>query len=143
MRAPGRLKCITALVGTDIAVFQTDLLLLRHPGDAAYSTCATVSNGVQTDFSRQQLSSDCSIEYLSSVIAQVCEKEVGMKIPKDFLVLASSAMLRLSEKGRSNVIYDLAKGISTLREDGLDSRFPTQRMPMGLVEYTANFFCCR
>ena len=63
-----------------------------------------------------------------------------MKIPKDFLVLASSAVLRLSEKGRSNVIYNLAKGISTLREDGLDSRFPTQRMPMGLVEYTANFF---
>ena len=55
-------------------------------------------------------------------------------------MFASSAMLRLAEKHRSNILYNLAKGISTMREDGSDSRFPTQRMPMGLVEYTASFF---
>lgn len=117
-------------------MFRLTFPYLCHPGDVALSTCTTVSSGVQTDFS------DCysSMEYLSSVFAEVCGKEVGVKIPKDFLVLASSAMLRLSEKGRSNVTYNLAKGITTRREDGLESRFPTQRMPMGLVEYTAISF---
>jgi len=38
---------------------------------------------------------------------------------------------------RSNVLYNLAKGVGTLRGDSSDSRFP---MPMGLVEYAANFF---
>ena len=122
---------------------QTDVSLLHHPGDITSSTCMTISSGVQTDFQQhygEQLISDCSVEYLSSVFTQVCEKELGLKIPKDFLVLASSAMVRLSEKNRSNILYNLAKGISTMRADGLDSRFPTQRMPMGLMEYTASFF---
>ena len=121
---------------------QTDLSLLHHP-DVASSTCVTVSSGVQTDFPQQrgeQLSSDYSIEFLSCMFTRVCEEELGLKIPKDFLVLASSAMLHLSKKNRSNILYNLAKGIGTIREDGLDSRFPTQRMPMGMVEYTANFF---
>lgn len=119
---------------------QTDPSLLHHTEDVAPSTCVTVSSGVQTDFPQQQLISDCSMEYLSTIFAQVCEKKLGVKVPEDFLVLASSAIHRLSEKGRSNILYSLAKGIGTMREDGLDSRFPTQRMPMGLVEYTANFF---
>ena len=55
-----------------------------------------------------------SIEHLSSMLARVCEKEVGMMIPKDYLVFASSAMLHLSHKGLSNVLYNLAKGISTI-----------------------------
>lgn len=75
---------------------QIDLTLLHHPGDVASSTCATICNGVQTDFSRQQLSSDSSIEYLSSIFAQVCDKEVGMKTPKNFIGLANSALLHLS-----------------------------------------------
>lgn len=122
---------------------QTDLSLLHHPGDVASSTCVTISSGIQTDCPQQcgeQLSSDYSIEFLSCMFTRVCEEELGLKIPKDFLVLASSAMLHLSEKSRSNILYNLAKGIGTIREDGSDSRFPTQRMPMGLVEYTANYF---
>ena len=65
---------------------------------------------------------------------------VTLKVPCDFLVLASSAMVRLAEKHRSNILYNLVKGISTMRRDGSDSRFPTQRMPFGLVEYSASFF---
>ena len=37
-------------------------------------------------------------------------------------------------------MYNLAKGMGTLRDDKEDSRFPIKRMPMGLVEYTAQFF---
>ena len=80
---------------------------------------------------------------MSFLFTQFCEKELGLKVPCDFLVLASSAMVRLAEKHRSNILYNLAKGISTMRRDGSDSRFPTQRMPFGLVEYSASFFCCR
>ena len=119
---------------------QTDLSLL---GNVASSTYVTISSGVQTDFPQQcgkQLSLDYSIEFLSCMFARVCE-ELGLKTPKDFLMLTSSAMVRLSEISWSNILYNLAKGIGigTMREDGLDSRFPTQRMPMGL-EYTAKFF---
>ena len=58
----------------------------------------------------------------------------------DFLHLAASAMLHLSNNRRTNVLYNLAKGMGTLRQDKEDSRFPIKRMPMGLVEYTVQFF---
>ena len=60
-----------------------------------------------------------------------------VEVCDDFLEVASSAMVRLS---RSNVVYNLAKGIGTSRKDEAESRFPVGIMPMGLVEYTANFF---
>ena len=121
---------------------QTDLSLLHHREDitSSLSACVTVSSSVQTEQSGEQLSFDDNIEYLSAVFSQLCEKELGVQIPKDFLVFASSAMLRLAMQNRSNILYNLAKGIGTMRKDGSDSRFPTQRMPIGLVEYTASFF---
>ena len=61
-------------------------------------------------------------------------------VPKDFVAVAARAMLQLKINGRSNILYNLAKAIGTIREDGSDSRFPTKRMPMGLVEYIASFF---
>jgi len=49
-------------------------------------------------------------------------------------------MAQLSDNGRTNVLYNLPKGMGTLRHDMKDSRFPIKRMPMGLEEYTAQFF---
>ena len=49
-------------------------------------------------------------------------------------------MAQLKHNERSNVLYNLAKGLGTPRLDGSDSRFPAKRMPMGLVEYATNFF---
>lgn len=60
----------------------------------------------------------------------------------DFIVLAARAMLQLTSSGQSNVLYNLAKAIGTIREDGTDSRLPGKRMPMGLmglIEYIAIF----
>jgi len=37
-------------------------------------------------------------------------------------------------------MYNLTKGLGTQRADGSDSRFPTKCMPMGLIEYEAEFF---
>ena len=55
---------------------------------------------------------------------------------------AANGIAQLKKSQHSNVIYNLAKGFGTMRQDGSDSQFPTQRMPMGLVEHMASF-CCR
>lgn len=49
-------------------------------------------------------------------------------------------MANLRSSRQTNVLYNLVKGIGTPRDDGNGSRFPTDRMPMGLVEYTASFY---
>ena len=43
-----------------------------------------------------------------------------MQIPIDFLIFASSAMLRLAMKNRSNILCNLAKGNGTMRKDDSD-----------------------
>ena len=63
-----------------------------------------------------------------------------MCIPHDFLEKAVSAMNDLQKSGRSNVLYTLAHGFGTTRPGSSDTRFPTDRMPMQLLEYMANFF---
>lgn len=61
-------------------------------------------------------------------------------IRPDFLELALNASRHLKQCNRSNIIYKLAKVIGTMRPDKLDSRLPAKRMPMGLLEYIANFY---
>ena len=63
----------------------------------------------------------------------------NIDVSEDFVSYASNAMSQLRHSRRTNVLYSLAKGIETLREDNSDSRLPTKRMPMGLIEYTASF----
>lgn len=77
---------------------------------------------------------------LSEVFSAYMLTMFKLSVPNDFLHLAASAMLQLSNNGRTNVLYNLAKGMGTLRQDKEDSRFPIKCMPMGLVEYTAQFF---
>lgn len=48
-------------------------------------------------------------------------------------------MVELVKSKRSNVLYNLAKGVGT-KGGNDDSKFPTRRMPMGLVEYVTDFF---
>ena len=63
-----------------------------------------------------------------------------MSVPADFVTFAAVAMERLKQCGRSNVIYNLAKELGTMRNNQSDSCFPVNRMPMGLIEHTCNFF---
>ena len=65
-----------------------------------------------------------------------------MTPPDDFLKLALLAMEHLKSCGRSNVIYNLAKALGTMRDDQTDSLLPAKGMPMGLVEHCVNFCCC-
>ena len=75
-----------------------------------------------------------------SKLFSVYLSQFSLTVPDDFLGNAAGAMKRLSDGGRTNVLYNLAKGIGTLRPDQSDSRFPIKQMPFGLIEYTAQFF---
>lgn len=64
-----------------------------------------------------------------------------IRVPSsDFIHLALYGMERLHKTGRMNVIYLIAKALSTTCPDGSDSLLPTSRMPIGLVEHIVNFF---
>lgn len=75
------------------------------------------------------------------MFSDLMTKEVS--IPDDYLIYTAQAMNQLSISGRSNVLYmyKLSKGIGTMRLDNSDSCFPCKRMPMGMLEYMADFFC--
>ena len=88
----------------------------------------------------QQLSPAVQVDLLSKLFSSYASRELGLSVPNDFIALAAKAMVHLKENNRSNVLYKLAMVIGTMREDGSDSRLPVRRMPMGLVEYIANFF---
>lgn len=78
---------------------------------------------------------------LSRLFSQLMlDKDIPL--PDDYLLYSCKAMLQLSQNGRSNVLYKLAKGIGTDRADGTDSCFPCKRMPIGLLEYMVDFFSC-
>ena len=64
----------------------------------------------------------------------------GVNVPPDYLEYSIKAMKRLKESGRSNVLYSLARSLATPRSNGTGSKFPTTRMPMGLLEYIVHFF---
>ena len=78
---------------------------------------------------------------MSLRLCQLCFVcKLGLVVPEDFLMFAVSAMQQLALNGHSNVLYSLAKGIGTIRNDHSDSCFLIKRMPMGLIEYPCNFF---
>ena len=87
-----------------------------------------------------QLQGDAQLQILSKLFTTVVQHELNISVPDDFLVLVAKGMEQLGHSGRSNVLYKLAKGFGTMREGESDSRFPTKRMPIGLVEYAADFF---
>ena len=66
--------------------------------------------------------------------------QYGLSVQQDYCEYSVRAMLTLKENGRSNVLYRLARALSTPRSDGKGSKFPTDRMPMGLLEYMVAFF---
>ena len=64
----------------------------------------------------------------------------GLHVPPNFLELSLKAMSQLKKSGRSNILFGLAKGLGLQRDDGSGSLIPTNRMPMGLLEYVINFY---
>ncbi len=87
-----------------------------------------------------ELPAHSQLQVASKLFSEYALANCLLTIPEDFLSLAAKAMAQLKRSERSNVLYNLAKGIGTPRDDGSDSRLPTRRMPMGLVEHIVNFF---
>ena len=73
-------------------------------------------------------------------LVSLCKSAYGLEVPNDFIILATKAMIHLKGSKWSNVLYNIAKRFGEMREDQSDYRFPTDRMPMGLLEYMAGFF---
>ena len=103
---------------------------------------STLSQSVQTEDQCTLLASSCfpNLQAMSIAFSKHCNNVLNIEIPGDFLEVAACAMATLKQAQRSNVIYNLAKGVGTQRQGHTDSRFPVSRMPMGLVEYITNFF---
>ena len=79
------------------------------------------------------------LQVLSKLFTSYLSATSSVLVPDDFLCHAAAAIVQLHQGGRTNVLYNLAKGMGTLRPDKTDSRFPIKQMPMSLVEYVAEF----
>lgn len=86
-----------------------------------------------------QLPVDDQLELMSQWLTSYASEHYGLSIAPDFVQLALTAMKHLQDAGRLNVIYDLVKGFAMIRPDRSDSYFPTKWMPMGLMQYMAQF----
>ena len=80
------------------------------------------------------------LQFISELFATYCSKHAGLHVPSDYISLSVNAMQHLQSVGRKNVLYELSRGLGTMRDDGLDSQFPATRMPMGLLQYMIQVF---
>ena len=87
-----------------------------------------------------KLAFDDQLSFLSKMYSAVCKSAGFVEIPIDFLKLAADGMKHLRDCDRTNVIYHFARVVGTMRNDKSDSLLPARRMPMGLIEYSINFF---
>lgn len=80
------------------------------------------------------------LQILTSLFQRCASQAFHVTVPNNFLTLVLKASQHLSSCNRSNVLYGLAQALGRMRPDGSDSRLPARRMPMGLLEFTINFF---
>lgn len=130
-----------AVHGIDVGVQTLESWELEAPTASSSITTPPPSNALSS-FCSVGVQADCAIDCqaVSVAFSKYCGEELGVEVSNDFLQVSASAMARLKAANRSNVVYNLAKGIGTCRTESSESRFPLERMPMGLVEYIANFF---
>ena len=133
------------------AFYNDQLPQVLQPQVGVVSSVAVSSNiasvSVQSDdmepsalihlFSR--LPVNTHLQVLSKLFTSYLSATSSVLVPDNLLCHAAAAIVQLHQGGRTNIIYNLAKGIGTLRPDKMDSRFPIKQMPMGLVEYVAEF----
>ena len=132
---------------------QNQSIMLEHqiytrcdPPDPCNSS--NVSFGVQTDdievpallhvFSK--LPVDTQLQVLSILFSSYLSATSSVSVPDNFLCRAAAAMIHLHHGGCTNVLYNLDKGVGTLRQDSSDTQFPIKCIPMSLIEYATQFF---
>ena len=86
------------------------------------------------------LTSNDQLEVLNELLSSHAAMQYNLIIPENYLQLSLKGMKHLEEVGKINVLYELAKGLGTMRDDKSDSNFPVSRMPMGMLQYMVHFF---
>jgi len=92
---------------------------------ATTSSVSVKSYGVQTDSIDTStlldilntMPTESRLPLLSEVFSAYMLNVFKLLVPHDFLLPSATAMLQLSNNGRTNVLYNLAKGTGTLRQD--------------------------
>ena len=80
------------------------------------------------------------ITLVNELLISHASQHYNLALPADYLQLSLNALKHLENVGCCNVLFELAKGLGTMRLDGYDSLFPISRMPMGLLHYMVCFF---
>ena len=137
---PTQCKAVQVGVIIESKVVQVDVLV--EDKAVQVDTAVLREQAVQTDITMPMDSltgvDGCvELQELSRKYASLCHEHFGLSVPNDFLIYSGAAMVHLATNSRSNLLYSLAKGLGTLRKDGL---FPIKRMPIGLVKYAANLY---
>lgn len=131
-------------VSYDPTSVECEELSSRSSPDENVSSSASI-NVVTFDTIEDQLNSIVRLEpdellgVISELFSTYCSK-VKLTVPDNFLAYSVQGMQQLNVAGRTNFLYSLAKGLGTMRSDGMDSMFPTKSLAAGLIEYCANFF---
>ena len=87
-----------------------------------------------------RLSCEEQMSLLRQLFSYHCATAHDIDVPEDYLHLSVCAVKNFTAQGKSNVLYNLAKGFGMMRPDQSDTCFPMKRMPFGMVEYMANFY---
>ncbi len=72
------------------------------------------TEGHGAEFSDDFIDCSDSIAAISERFSKVALEELTLTVPGDFLLHSVKAMTRLSNSGRSNVLYGLAQSIGTM-----------------------------
>jgi len=86
-------------------------------------TTATQTNSEEVslvEYALNQLPAEYQLLALSKLFSVCLSDHFSLAFPSDFLRNAASAVLRLSDVDRTNVLYNLAKGIGTMWPDQSD-----------------------
>ena len=90
------------------------------------------------------MSSRTRRDLLQNLFWQYMSLELGSDlrefVPSDFIELCCKGINTLNLNGKENIIYYLAKGLGTPRQDGSGPRLPIDRMPFGLLSYNIRYF---
>ena len=106
-----------------------------------------ICESVQTDdvdpstvyYFYENLSAEVKLEVLSKLFSMYMVSDMYVSVPSDFLSYTSKAMMNLKSSRHTNVLYNLAKGIGSLRVDGTTFEISDWWV---LIEYIANFYVC-
>lgn len=87
----------------------------------------------------ESLDSSKQLAVIGEIFSNLADKN-EVYVSRNYLQHSLTAMQHLGTCGRHNLLDGLARGLSTMRDDGKDSIFPAKRVVTGLIEYSVDFF---